>query len=261
MHFFSPANVMRLLEVVRGARTAKPTIATAMAVGRRISKVPVLVGVCYGFVGNRMLHQRGMQAERLLLEGALPQQVDKVLADFGFPMGPFAMGDLAGLDVGWRVRKARGTRAPVADRLCEMGRFGQKTGAGFYRYEGGDRTPRPDSEVERIITEVARAAGIQRRSLSDEEILQRLLYPMVNEAAKILEEGVAIRASDIDVIWVYGYGWPLYRGGPMFWADQVGIKTLSDGLQELRRRTGDDFWTPAPLLGRLAQEGTGFTSR
>jgi 3-hydroxyacyl-CoA dehydrogenase len=260
-HFFSPANVMRLLEVVRGARTSKPTIATAMAVGRRIGKVPVLVGVCYGFVGNRMLHQRGVQAERLLLEGALPQQVDKVLVDFGFPMGPFAMGDLAGLDVGWRVRQAHGTRAPVADRLCEMGRFGQKTGAGFYRYEGGDRTPRPDPEVERIIAESAKAAGVSRRILSDEEILQRLLYPMVNEAAKILEEGVAIRASDVDVIWVYGYGWPVYRGGPMFWADQVGLKTIRDRLLELGRRTGDAFWTPAPLLSRLAQEGAAFTAR
>jgi 3-hydroxyacyl-CoA dehydrogenase len=261
MHFFSPANVMRLLEVVRGARTSKTTIATAMAVGRRIGKVPVLVGVCYGFVGNRMLHQRGMQAERLLLEGALPQQVDKVLVDFGFPMGPFAMGDLAGLDVGWRVRKARGTRAPVADRLCEMGRFGQKTGAGFYRYEGGDRTPHPDPEVERIIAEVSKAAGVPRRTLADEEILQRLLYPMVNEAAKILEEGLAIRASDIDVIWVYGYGWPVYRGGPMFWADQTGLKTIRDRMLELRSRTGEEIWTPAPRLSRLAQEGAAFTTR
>jgi 3-hydroxyacyl-CoA dehydrogenase len=257
-HFFSPANVMRLLEVVRGAKTSKTTIATAMAVGRRIGKVPVLVGVCHAFVGNRMLHQRGREAERLLLEGALPQQVDKVLFDFGFPMGPFAMGDLAGLDVGWRARKARGTRAPVADRLCEMGRFGQKTGSGFYRYEGSDRTPRPDPEVERLIAEVAKQEGVARRQIGDPEILERLLYPMINEGAKILEEGIAIRASDIDVIWIYGYGWPVYRGGPMFWADQTGLKVVRDRLLELERRSGDERWRPAPLLLRLAEQGKGF---
>jgi 3-hydroxyacyl-CoA dehydrogenase len=261
MHFFSPANVMRLLENVRGARSSKTAIATAMAVGRRIGKVPVLVGVCYGFVGNRMLHQRGIQAEKLILEGALPHQVDKVLTDFGFPMGPFAMGDLAGLDVGWRIRKGRGVKAPVADRICELGRFGQKTGAGYYRYEKGDRTPIPDTEVEKIIVDVATAQGITRRPVSDQEILERLLYPMVNEGAKILEEGLAIRASDIDVIWVYGYGWPVYRGGPMYWADQVGVKTIRDRLQELQRRTGDAFWTPAPRLSRLAEQGKGFLDR
>jgi 3-hydroxyacyl-CoA dehydrogenase len=257
-HFFSPANVMRLLEVVRGAKTSKTTIATAMAVGRRIGKVPVLVGVCHAFVGNRMLHQRGREAERLLLEGALPQQVDKVLADFGFPMGPFAMGDLAGLDVGWRARKARGTRAPVADRLCEMGRFGQKTGSGFYRYEGGDRTPRPDPEVERLIGEIAKQEEVERRPIPDAEILERLLYPMINEGAKILEEGIAIRASDIDVIWVYGYGWPVYRGGPMYWADQVGLKGIRDRMGEFQRRSGDERWSPAALLNRLADQGGGF---
>jgi 3-hydroxyacyl-CoA dehydrogenase len=260
MHFFSPAHVMRLLETVRGARTAKPTIATAMAVGRRLGKVPVLVGVCYGFVGNRMLHQRGKEAERLLLEGARPEQVDRVLYDFGFPMGPFAMADLAGLDVGWRIRRGRGERAPIADRLCELGRFGQKTGAGFYRYEG-DRTPRTDPEVEGIIADISAALGVARRPIADEEILQRLLYPMVNEGARILEEGIALRASDIDVIWVYGYGWPVYRGGPMFWADSVGLGTIRDGMLELRRRTGRDDWTPAPLLARLAAEGRGFLGR
>jgi 3-hydroxyacyl-CoA dehydrogenase len=261
MHFFSPANVMRLLEVVRGAKSSKTAVATAMAVGRRIGKVPVLVGVCYGFVGNRMLHQRGVQVERLLQEGALPQQVDRVLTDFGFPMGPCAMGDLAGLDVGWRIRKGRGVTSPVFDRLCELGRFGQKTGAGFYRYEPGDRTPRPDPEVERIILEVSRALGVQRREISDQEILERLLYPMVNEGAKILEEGKAIRASDIDVIWVYGYGWPVYRGGPMYWADQQGLKTIRDRLREWERRTGDPFWAPAPRLERLAEQGRGFLDR
>jgi 3-hydroxyacyl-CoA dehydrogenase len=258
MHFFSPANVMRLLEVVRGKKSAKDVITTAMAVGRRIAKVPVLVGVCYGFVGNRMLHQRGREAEKLILEGALPHEVDKVLTDFGFPMGPFAMGDLAGLDVGWRIRKGKGVKSAVADRICELGRFGQKTGSGYFRYEKGDRTPIPDPEVEKIIVEVASEMGITRRKIGDDEILARLLYPMVNEGAKILEEKIAIRASDIDVIWVYGYGWPVYRGGPMFWADQVGLKAMRDRMNEWRKTLGED-WTPAPLLDRLATEGKTFT--
>ncbi|HTI53395.1 MAG TPA: 3-hydroxyacyl-CoA dehydrogenase NAD-binding domain-containing protein [Verrucomicrobiae bacterium] len=258
MHFFSPANVMRLLEVVRGKKSAKDVIATAMGVGRRIAKVPVLVGVCYGFVGNRMLHQRGREAEKLILEGALPHEVDKVLTDFGFPMGPFAMGDLAGLDVGWRIRKGKGVKSAVADRICEMGRFGQKTGAGYFRYEKGDRTPIPDPDVEKIIVEVASEMRITRRKIGDDEILARLLYPMVNEGAKILEEKIAIRASDIDVIWVYGYGWPVYRGGPMFWADQVGLGTIRDRMQEWRKTQGED-WKPAPLLDRLATEGKTFT--
>ena len=258
MHFFSPANVMRLLEVVRGKESAKDVITTAMAVGRRIGKVPVLVGVCYGFVGNRMLHQRGREAEKLILEGALPHEVDRVLTDFGFPMGPFAMGDLAGLDVGWRIRKGKGVKSAVADRICELGRFGQKTGAGYFRYEKGDRTPIPDAEVEKIIVEVASEQGITRRKIGQEEILARLLYPMVNEGAKILEEKIAIRASDIDVIWVYGYGWPVYRGGPMFWADQVGLKAIRDRMNEWRKTQGEE-WTPAPLLDRLATEGKTFT--
>jgi 3-hydroxyacyl-CoA dehydrogenase len=260
MHFFSPANVMRLLENVRGARSSKTTVATAMAVGRRINKVPVLVGVCYGFVGNRMLHQRGIQAEKLILEGALLHQVDKVLYDFGFPMGPFAMSDLAGLDVGWRIRKGRGVRSEVADRICELGRFGQKTGAGYYKYDD-KRNASPDSEVEKIIVDVATEMGITRRHIDDEEILQRLLYPMVNEGAKILDEKIAIRASDIDVIWVYGYGWPVYRGGPMFWADQLGLKAVRDRMLQFQKATGDAFWTPAPLLNRLADQGKGFLDR
>jgi 3-hydroxyacyl-CoA dehydrogenase len=259
-HFFSPANGMRLLENVRGEKSSPTAIATVMALGRRIAKVPVLVGVCYGFVGNRMLHQRGLQAEKLILEGALPHQVDKVLTDFGFPMGPFAMSDLAGLDVGWRIRKGRGTKSPVADRICELGRFGQKTGSGYFKYEKGDRTPIPDSEVEKIIVDVATEQGITRRFISDEEILQRLLYPMVNEGAKILDEKIAIRASDIDVIWVYGYGWPVYRGGPMFWADQIGLKAFRDRMLEFQKQSGDAFWAPAPLLNRLANEGKGFTA-
>jgi 3-hydroxyacyl-CoA dehydrogenase len=260
-HFFSPANVMRLLENVRGKQSSKSTVATVMALGRRINKVPVLVGVCYGFVGNRMLHQRGQQAEKLILEGALPHQVDKVLTDFGFPMGPFAMGDLAGLDVGWRIRKGRGAKSPVADRICELGRFGQKTGSGYFKYEKGDRTPIPDPDVEKIIVEVATEQGITRRHITDEEILQRLLYPMVNEGAKILDEKIAIRASDIDVIWVYGYGWPVYRGGPMFWADQIGLRALRDRMLEFQKASGDAFWAPAPLLNRLADEGKGFTGQ
>jgi 3-hydroxyacyl-CoA dehydrogenase len=260
MHFFSPANVMKLLENVRGAKSSKATVATAMAVGRRINKVPVLVGVCYGFVGNRMLHQRGIQAEKLILEGALPQQVDKVLYDFGFPMGPFAMSDLAGLDVGWRIRKGRGVRSEVADRICELGRFGQKTGAGYFKYDD-KRNPSPDSEVEKIIVDVATEMGITRRHIDDEEILQRLVYPMVNEGAKILDEKIAIRASDIDVIWVYGYGWPVYRGGPMFWADQIGLKALRDRMLQFQKATGDAFWTPAPLLNRLADQGKGFLDK
>src|SRR6266853_2113629 len=242
-----------VLEVVRGEKSAKDVVATAMSVGRRIAKVPVCVGVCYGFVGNRMLHQRGREAEKLILEGALPHEVDKVLTDFGFPMGPFAMGDLAGLDVGWRIRKGKGVKSAVADRICEMGRFGQKTGAGYFRYDKGDRTPIPDPDVEKIIAEVASEMGITRRKIGDDEILARLLYPMVNEGAKILEEKIAIRASDIDVIWVYGYGWPIYRGGPMFWADQVGLKAMRDRMQEWRKTQGED-WKPAPLLERLATE-------
>jgi 3-hydroxyacyl-CoA dehydrogenase len=258
MHFFSPANVMRLLEVVRGKKSAKDVIATAMGVGRRIAKVPVLVGVCYGFVGNRMLHQRGREAEKLILEGALPHEVDKVLTDFGFPMGPFAMGDLAGLDVGWRIRKGKGVKSAVADRICELGRFGQKTSAGYFRYEKGDRTPIPDADVEKIIVEVASEMGITRRKIGDDEILARLLYPMVNEGAKILEEKIAIRASDIDVIWVYGYGFPSWRGGPMHYANTVGLAHVCDRLKKFEALTCDLRHEPAPLLAKLAAEGKGF---
>jgi 3-hydroxyacyl-CoA dehydrogenase len=203
-----------------------------------------------------MLHQRGREAEKLILEGALPQQVDRVLFDFGFPMGPFAMSDLAGLDVGWRIRKGKGVTSPVADRLCEMGRFGQKTGSGYYTY-GPDRSASPDAEVEKIIVQVSTDMGITRRPIADDEILQRLLYPMVNEGAKILEEKLAIRASDIDVIWVYGYGWPVYRGGPMFWADSLGLAAVRDRMLEFQRRHGD-AWKPAALLDRLASSGKGF---
>ena len=258
MHFFSPANVMRLVEVVRGEKTAPPVLATALAVARKIRKVPVTVGVCYGFVGNRMLSQRSRAVERLLLEGALPQQIDAALVEFGFPMGPFAAADLAGLDVGWRARKARGTVMPLADAICEAGRFGQKTGNGYYHYEAGGRAPLPDPEVERIIVTTSARLGIARRAVADAEILDRVILPMANEGAKILDEGIALRAGDIDVIWVYGYGWPVHRGGPMFYAETIGLKAVAERLAEQARTLGDPSLAPAPLLVRLAAEGKGF---
>ncbi len=260
MHFFSPANVMKLLEVVRGAETSPDILATAMSVGRKIGKVPVVVGVCHGFVGNRMLRVRSVEAERLLLEGALPQDVDGALTEFGFPMGPFAMGDLAGLDISWRMRKAQGARAEIADQLCEQGRLGQKTGKGFYLYNEGSRTPVPDSEVEQLIVATSARLGIARRALERKDIIERLIFPMINEGARILEEGIAQRASDIDVIWVYGYGFPLWRGGPMFYADQIGLPYIRDRLTEFARQTGDSRHEPAPLLARLAAAGDGFAS-
>ncbi|MCC7345926.1 MAG: enoyl-CoA hydratase/isomerase family protein [Variibacter sp.] len=260
MHFFSPANVMRLLEIVRGKDTAPDVLATAIEVGKRIGKVPAVVGVCHGFVGNRMLRARGLEAERLLLEGALPQEVDGAITEFGLPMGPFQMGDLAGLDIGWRIRKAMGGRAEIADTLCEAGRFGQKTGKGFYIYEGGARTPIPDPEVEQIIVNASKRLGIQRRAFDKKEITERLLFPMINEGARILEEGIAMRPGDIDVIYVYGYGWPVWRGGPMFWADQVGLPYIRDRLAEFAKTTGNDSLKPAALLNQLAAEGRGFGS-
>lgn len=265
MHFFSPANVMRLLENVRGEKTADDVVATVMAVSRRIGKVGVCVGVCDGFVGNRMLHQRGREANFLVEEGALPQQVDKVLYNFGLPMGPFAMSDLAGLDVGYRIRQARRKEGRVEardstwlDKIVEMGRYGQKTGAGVYRYEEGSRTPVPDPEIEKLIVEHSREIGVERRDVSDQEILERCMYTMVNEGARILEEGIASRPLDIDIVWIYGYGFPAYRGGPMFWADQVGLARIYDAILRYRDRLGPAYWTPAPLLERLAKEGKGF---
>ncbi|HXP31945.1 MAG TPA: 3-hydroxyacyl-CoA dehydrogenase NAD-binding domain-containing protein [Stellaceae bacterium] len=259
LHFFSPANVMRLVEVVRGAKTAPAVLASGMALARKLRKVPVPVGVGYGFVGNRMLTQRSRAAERLLLEGALPQDVDAALVDFGFPMGPFAASDLAGLDVSWRARQARGGKAPVADALCEAGRFGQKTRAGFFRYEPGSRAALTDPEVERIIIATSERLGVARRAIGAAEILQRIIEPMINEGARILEDGIALRAGDIDVIWVYGYGWPVHRGGPMFYADQIGLAAIRDRLDALSRRLDDPALKPAPLLLRLASEGRGFT--
>jgi 3-hydroxyacyl-CoA dehydrogenase len=261
MHFFSPANVMRLLEVVHGAATSTRTLATAIAVGRKLGKVPAVVGVCHGFVGNRMLRIRSVEAERLLLEGALPHDVDGALTDFGFPMGPFAMADLAGLDVSWRMRKAQGLTAPVADQLCERGRFGQKTGRGFYVYEQGSRTPKPDPEVAQLIADTAAQHGVAcSTALAKDEIAERLLFPMINEGARILQEGIARRPGDIDVIWVYGYGFPAWRGGPMHYADGVGLAHIRDRLTVFADKTGDERHRPAPLLEELAAAGKGFAS-
>jgi 3-hydroxyacyl-CoA dehydrogenase len=264
MHFFSPANVMRLLEVVRGRATAKDVIATAMKLGRKLGKVPVLVGVCDGFVGNRMLHRYLRQAQFLVEEGAAPQRVDKALYDFGFPMGPFAMMDLVGLDVGWRIRQRQAeTRDPnerysrIADLICERGRFGQKTGSGWYRYEKGDRTPIPDPEIDRLITEEARRIGIARRAVGEEEIVKRCVYALVNEGAKILDEGIAQRAGDIDIIYVYGYGFPAWRGGPMFHADLVGLANVLADIRQFATLDAGS-WAAAPLLERLAAGGGRF---
>ena len=260
MHFFSPANVMKLCEIVRAEKTAPDALTTAVTIAKRIAKVPAVVGVCDGFVGNRMLAARGKQAEKLLFEGALPQQVDAVVTKFGMPMGPFAMGDLAGLDIGWRSRKDRGIKSEIADALCEAGRFGQKTGKGYYKYEGGSRAPLPDPEVEKLIEETCARLGLKRRAVSDEEILERMVYPMINEGARILEEKIAARPSDIDVIWLYGYGWPVYRGGPMFYADLVGLKPIAERLSFYARQTNDPSLEPAPLLKQLADKGETFAS-
>ena len=259
MHFFSPANVMKLLEVVRGAASSYEAVARALAIGRTIGKVSAVVGVCDGFVGNRMLHKRSAQAEKLLLEGARPDQVDAVVTKFGFPMGPYAMGDLAGLDVGWRIRQGRGTTAPISDALCEAGRFGQKTGAGYYKYDG--RTPTPDPAVDAIIAEQQRKLGVNPRTIGDDEIFERMLYPMINEGARILEEGIASRPSDIDVIWMNGYGWPSWTGGPMFYADRVGLKHIADRLEHYARASGDETLRPAKLLRQLAESGQGFATQ
>jgi 3-hydroxyacyl-CoA dehydrogenase len=264
LHFFSPANVMRLVEVVRGRASSPQVIVTSMNVVRKLGKLPVLVGVCDGFVGNRMVAQYAREAEFLLEEGATPEQVDGALKNFGLAMGRFAMSDLAGLDISWSSRKRLASTRPahlryskVADRLCEMGRFGQKTGAGFYKYEAGSRTPVPDPLVNEIIEQCAKEAGIQRRAISDDEIVERCIYALVNEGAKVLEEGVAQRSSDIDLIYVNGYGFPAWRGGPMFYADTVGLAKVYERICEFHRQHGE-FWTPAPLLKRLVDEGKSF---
>ena len=259
-HFFSPANVMRLLEIVRGAATSPDKLATAVTLGRRLGKVPVTVGVCYGFVGNRMLARRSVETERLLLEGALPQEVDAAVTGFGFPMGPCAMMDLAGLDVGWRIRQGRGEHALIEDALCESGHYGQKTGKGYFRYEAGSRSPLPDPEVEKIILDTSSRLGINRRPIGEEEIVERMILPMINEGARILDEGIATRPGDIDVIWVYGYGWPVWRGGPMYYADRLGLAHIRDRLTFYADRSRDETLRPAPLIRRLAAEGRGFES-
>jgi len=260
MHFFSPANVMKLCEIVRAEKTAPDALVTAVNIAKRIAKVPVVVGVCDGFVGNRMLAARGKQAEKFLFEGALPQQVDGVVTKFGIPMGPFAMGDLAGLDIGWRSRQDRGIKSEIADAICEAGRFGQKTGKGYYKYEAGSRSPLPDPEIEKLIQETLAKLGLKPRQIDDQEILERMIYPMINEGARILEEKIAARPSDIDVVWLYGYGWPIYRGGPMFYADQVGLKKVAERLSFYAKQTNDPSLEPAPLLKRLADEGKTFAS-
>ncbi|WP_426044194.1 3-hydroxyacyl-CoA dehydrogenase NAD-binding domain-containing protein [Caulobacter sp. DWR3-1-2] len=254
LHFFSPANVMKLLEIVRGEKTDKSVIATSMQIGKKIGKVAVLVGNCHGFVGNRMLAQRQREAQKLILEGAMPWDVDRVLYDFGLPMGPFAMSDLAGLDIGWDQTKS--SSSTVREVLCEMDRRGQKNGKGFYDYDE-NRVAKPSKEVEQVILDFAEKRQIQRRAISDQEILERCLYPMVNEGAKILEEGKAIRASDIDTVWINGYGWPVYTGGPMFWGELVGLDKVLAKMKAFQAELGDDF-KPSALLERLVAEGKGF---
>jgi 3-hydroxyacyl-CoA dehydrogenase len=255
LHFFSPANVMKLLEVVRGAKTAPDVLVTAMQLAKKIRKVAVVAGVCHGFIGNRMLMPRQVEATKLLLEGATPEQVDRVHVEFGMPMGPFQMADLAGVDIGWHRDPARIEN--IRDALCAIDRWGQKKGAGFYDYDE-KRRPSPSPVVQQIIEDFAAKQGVTRRDITDEEIVQRTLYTMVNEGAKILEEGMAQRASDIDVVWVYGYGWPVYSGGPMFWADTEGLQKIVDGLKEQKSRMGSDFSFSRLLLDK-AEKGEKFT--
>jgi len=266
LHFFSPANVMKLLEVVRGEKTARDVLATVMAMARKIRKTAVVSGVCDGFIGNRMIEQYSRQAGFLLDEGCTPRQVDRAIEKFGFAMGPFRMGDLAGNDIGWAIRKRRAQERPnmmyskTADRLCELGRFGQKTGAGWYDYQAGKRDAIPSKLVEDMIAEHRKSLGIQPRKVSDEEIVQRLVFALVNEGARILQEGIAARASDIDMVYITGYGFPVHRGGPMLYADQVGLFNVVQAMKRFQQNPRDDakFWEPAPLLAKLASEGKTF---
>jgi 3-hydroxyacyl-CoA dehydrogenase len=267
LHFFSPANVMRLLEIVRGAKTAKDVLATAMQLAKKIGKIAVISGVCDGFIGNRMVARYGAAAHDLILAGALPQQVDAALQEFGMAMGPFRMSDLAGLDIGWAGRKRRAAEFPerdlsnIADELCEAGRFGQKTGAGWYRYEGGARNAIPDPTVTTLIENFRKKKGVTPRKVSNQEIVERCIYALVNEGARIVEDGTAQRSSDVDVVYLNGYGFPPWRGGPMFYADQVGLSEVARALRHIAAQPSADqtFWTPAPLLARLAQEGKTFS--
>ena len=259
MHFFSPANVMKLLEVVVARHSSPDAILTAMAVGKAIGKVPVWSGNCDGFIGNRMVAKRSAQAERLLQQGAFPQQVDAALTNLGFPMGPLTTNDMSGLDIGYSIRKRRGTPFPIADAIVESGRLGQKTGAGYYRYEPGDRTPYPNAETEALIIATSEKLGITRRDIPEEEMVQRLLFPLINEGAHILEEGIALRASDVDLVWINGYGWPRHLGGPMFYADETGLATIVAKLREMAAETpGDPSLQPAALLTELADKGQSF---
>lgn len=265
MHFFSPANVMRLLEIVRGAKTSDITLATALDAAKRIKKVPVVSGVCHGFIGNRMLKGYGREAGLCMMEGAAPEAVDKALYDFGMPMGPLAMADLAGLDIGYDNRRsmtAGEDYEPLAsllqDRLVEMGRKGQKTGAGIYNYEPGNRTPRPDPDVNAIIEQLAAEHGVKRRDVSSEEIVERCMLALINEGAAILSEGIAQRASDIDVVYANGYGFPRYRGGPMFYADELGAGHILERLENYQEKYGPKWWTPSPLIRELAASGGTF---
>ncbi len=267
LHFFSPANVMRLLEVVRGARTSKETIATAMQLGKRLHKVAVLSGNAPGFIGNRMLAGYTRQAGEIILQGATPYQVDNVILQFGMPMGPFQMNDLVGLDLGWRARKLSGMSpeevpitARVADKLCDMERFGQKTNRGFYIYPQGSRAGTADPEVVELVEQTSAELGIVRREIEDEEVLKRCLYPLINEGAKILEDGIAIRPCDIDIVYINGYGFPEVTGGPMFWADQQGLDNILADIRKFAEEYGGDVWEPAPLLERLVAEGKNFAS-
>jgi len=263
-HFFSPANVMKLLEIVRGAKTAKDVLATTMALSKKIKKTGVVSGVCDGFIGNRMIEQYSRQAGFLLEEGCLPEQVDKAIEKIGFAMGPFRMGDMAGNDIGWAIRKRRYAERPdmkyskTADLLCELGRYGQKTSAGWYDYKPGDRKPYPSQLVNDMIIKHSKDIGVERRKVSDQEIVERLVYSMVNEAAYILEEGIAQRASDVDMVYLTGYGFPLHRGGPMFYADTVGLPNVVAAMEKYAKGRHGEFWKPAPLLARLAAEGKTF---
>jgi 3-hydroxyacyl-CoA dehydrogenase len=263
-HYFSPANIMRLLEIVRGKATGKAVLATSMGLAKRLGKIGVLAGNGRGFIGNRMLGPYLREAQFLVEEGASVEEVNQALADFGMAMGPLAMSDLAGLDVGWRIRKEfkhlekPGVRVPlVADQLCEMGRFGQKTGRGWSLYDE-NRKPSPDPETAALIEKTAREHGIARRKIAPEEIVERTIFALINEGARVLEEGIALRAADIDIVYINGYGFPAWRGGPMFYADTVGLKTVLERIEKLERRHGSDLWSPAPLLRRLASSGAGF---
>jgi 3-hydroxyacyl-CoA dehydrogenase len=256
---------MKLLEVVRGEKTSKDVLATVMQLAKKIRKTAVVSGVCDGFIGNRMVEQYVRQALEMLEEGALPEQIDKAIEHFGFAMGPFRMSDLAGNDIGWAIRKRRAVEHPeivyskIADRLCEAGRFGQKTGGGWYDYQAGDRTAHASSVVNDMISAYSAETGKPRRALDDSEIVERLVFALVNEGAKILEEGIASKASDIDMVYLTGYGFPLFRGGPMLYADMVGLSHVKQAVERYAAATGDEFWTePAPLLTRLADEGRRF---